>query len=377
MAVGGLPALKWTENVYSISEIIHNPDFELPMLVKVEEGICSDNDSETFSRDDLLKFDSVKSIPKVVACCVDYRGRRNTTDTLREDAYGYVQRSMDLTIPLRYNGVVKIYHPEAGVKVYNSVSELIRDHPRFVQAVDDFVTSDNVKVNSNSTIEVLRCIPGKGLVGCVIEDDQRHLEMDSHATCKLRLLPDNTEYTLQEITRRFAFPQYVTFQKESGLNLETSNIQEAIEHSRIFEGTVKIMSRIEQKTMIGHYKPPEVEATNDTYRCQRTLVIIPLDSPTAKDIEVRVSLNAQDDDDYELVMARNFSTRNAVNEENIDGTIYMDFLKTPKPTFVDYEEIESVPPRRANGNENNSKISPPRRPPPPPRPTRPHRPQKQ
>ncbi|XP_069127603.1 uncharacterized protein [Argopecten irradians] len=345
MAYGGLPALKWSNTTYSIQEVIENQNFQLPMLVKVEEGILSETDSETFSTDDLIKFDCIKSIPKVVACCVDWMGQCTTPDTLREDAHGYVERNMDLTIPLRYKGMVKNYHPEAGIKIYRNIKEVIKDRPRYVMTTNGMVTRGKVTVPNNSTLEVLGCIPGKGVIFQLLDKYGTNLEMNIDDKCRLRLLPDDTEYTLQDAIHRFGFPQYVTFVRDRSLNIETSNVQEAAEHSKIFEGTVKIKRIVELKTIIGHYKPPEMTSIDTTRRCQRTLVIIPLESPTAKEIEVRVALNNEDDDDYELIMARNFSNTNAVNEENIDGTIYMDFLKTPKTAFVEYENIADVPPR--------------------------------
>ncbi|XP_021341082.1 uncharacterized protein LOC110442013 isoform X2 [Mizuhopecten yessoensis] len=351
MAAGGSPTVQWSDKTYSIAEIINEEEFDLPLLVKVEEGICSDNDSESFSQDDLLKFDSVKSIPKVVACCVDYRGRNRMSSVIREDEHGYAEKTVDFTIPLRYKGVVQIVHPESGTKIYHNISEVLKDLPRYVKVVDSFVSKNNISVQSKSIIEVDRKIPDEGLVCYMIDDDLQNstnrikLVFDLDDTCSFFLLPDKTYYTLEEVAKRFPLPQYVTFMKESGPKLVTTNIQEAVEHSRIFEGTVKIKKLIEQKTIIGHYKPPEQEELKTQSLCQRTLIIIPLDSPTAREIEVRVPLDVEDDDQYELVLARNFSQMNIISEENIDGTIYVDFLKTPKATFVHYDEIEFVPPR--------------------------------
>ncbi|XP_021341078.1 uncharacterized protein LOC110442011 [Mizuhopecten yessoensis] len=362
MACGGCQTLNWSDRTYRIRDIIRDSDFTLPLLVKVEEGIYGCHESDTFSQDDLLKLDLVKSIPKVVTCCVDHLGRDRYSGVLREDEHGYVEKTEDLTIPLRYRGVVNIFHPESGRKVYHSVRELVRDFPRYVKTVDPFVSKNNVRVDRKSVIELDRIIPGEGLVCNIVTDESSvdeysnttQILLDISVQQKFFLMPDNNDYTLQQVISRFPLPQYVTFVKESGPKLVTTNIQEAVEQTNVFEGTVKIKSTVELKIIIGHYKPPEGAKTVTQSRCQRTLVIIPIDSYTAREIEVRVPLDPGVDDDYEMVLAKNF-TQKDIEEENIDGTIYVDFLRTPKTTFVEYEEIDIPPPRPPRNPGNTMK----------------------
>ncbi|OWF36179.1 uncharacterized protein LOC110442008 [Mizuhopecten yessoensis] len=363
MEAGRSPSLTWSDNTYCIKDVALKKEFNLPLLVKVEEGIYGNKESESFSQNDLIKIDSVKVILKVVACCVDYQSRANNElRAIREDEHGYIEKTEELTIPLRYKGVVNIFHKE-GEKIYCGVSEMLRDCPRYVKVLVSFTDKNKVSVPVGSVLELTGIVSCKDLV-CYLVDRpncSRRTEIILKYSNKWRFrrIPDNTDYTLQEVTSRFPLPQYVTFKKESGPKLVTTNIKEAVEHSRIFEGTVAIKRRIEQDYIIGHYKPPESVANNTKYQCQRTLVMIPLNSPTARDLNVRISLNTQDDDDYELLMARNFSQKD-VSEGDIDGTVYMDFLKTPKSTFIVYDEIETPPPRPLRGKVvKNSPITPP------------------
>ncbi|XP_060070357.1 uncharacterized protein LOC132550329 [Ylistrum balloti] len=349
MAAISEPVLKWSDEKYRIKDLIGK--FTLPLMVKVEEGIYGLRESESFSQDDLLKLELIKTIPKLITCCVDYTGRIRGIGTLREDEHGYIERSDDLTIPVRYRGMVKIFQPE-GTRNYNSVGDMIKGFPRYVKTVDSFVSRNGINIEKETIIQLQRFIPGKGLV-CTIGKDHASANKDSaHVTQILLnskdrhrfvLIPDDNSYTLEEVVNRFPLPQYVTFVKKGGPKLVTTNIEELVNHSRIFEGAVKIKSMVDVDVIIGHYKPPKGVSSTTQKRCQRTLVIIPENSVTAREIEVRVPLNDDDDYDYELVMARNFSCKD-VQEEDIDGTVYMDFLKTPNATFIEYDEIEIPPP---------------------------------
>ncbi|XP_033738466.1 uncharacterized protein LOC117326015 isoform X2 [Pecten maximus] len=369
MAAGGAHGLKWSADTYNIRDVIRSKKFGLPLLVKIEEGIYNLNESETFSQDDLLKLDLVKSIPKVITCCVDHLGRTVNRGVVREDEHGYIEQSDDLTIPLRYKGMVRIFQPQYGKKEYHSVREMVKVFPRYVKTLNSFVSKNGISVERETVIELDRILPGEGLVCNIVDDDNSEITnivLGTNDKHMFSLIPDDTEYTLEAVTNRFPLPQYVRFVDGGGPKLLTANIQEIVEHSKIFEGTVKIKNVVNMEVLIGHYKPPEEVSRVTKGHCQRTLVMFPLDSPIAREIEVRVPPDSDDDDDdrmdYELVMAKNFSQK-GLNEEEVDGTVYIDFLKVPKATFVEYEEIDTPPPLpfRKKGSTRNK---------PPPSPTK-------
>ncbi|XP_069127091.1 uncharacterized protein [Argopecten irradians] len=339
MAASSKQVVSWSDKTYKIRDLIRSQDYDLPLMVKVDEGIYNISESESFSQDDLIKLDLVKSIPKVVACRVDHTGRTSGWSNVRVDEHGYLEKSEDLTIPLRYRGKVKIFNPDKD-KVFNTVGEMVKVFPRYVKTLDSFVSKDGKHIDRQTVLELDRIFPGEGLVCNRMDGDSEPEELIIGTDDRYRfaLSPDDTEYTLEEVTNKFPFPQYVKFVGK-GPKLLTSNIQEIVEHSKIFEGTVKIKNIVLMEMVIGHYKPPMNVSKDTEERCQRTLVMFPLDSPIAKELDVRLPQDIENDEEYELVMARNFSPKRT-NEEEIDGTLYADFLKTPKAALVDYEEID-------------------------------------
>ena len=80
---------------------------------------------------------------------------------------------------------------------------------------------------------------------------------------------------------------------------------------------------------MGHYKPVEENVTEDIERFrQRTLVVLPIDNPEIRDIEVNVLKGVTDDIYEQVFLVRNVS--NSDTGEIVDGSLYVDFaMSTP------------------------------------------------
>lgn len=322
----------WSAESCKIAEVVEREI--LPVMVRVTEGIYGATEAETFSQGDLLMLHKVLTISKVVACFVDGKSS-GFRRTIKEDNYGYIEKE-EILIPLGYKGRLTIFCPDAGHKVFNSVKQLIKDLPRFVRVIEQVRSTDDTILRRNDTLELDRYLPSQGLV-CKWKDN--FLCLSENTGGQFLLLPDTTEYTLQDVINKFPFPQFVTFLDEEFPLLVTKDLQEAVANITSFEGqALKLLSLRSQQTIIGHHKQAEsifYKTPKDVGLCKRTVVLIPLDSEAATDIDVNTPID-NDDEDYEMMQAMNFS-KSSVEEENFDGTLYLELVKQPK-VFM-YEEL--------------------------------------
>lgn len=108
-------------------------------------------------------------------------------------------------------------------------------------------------------------------------------------------------------------------------------------HFMIIE-TLRLNRLVTQNVLVGHYKPLEGTETKDTGRFrQRTLVVLPVDNPEIRDIEVNVLQGVTDDIYEQVFLVRNVSN-NSVGDI-VDGSLYVDFAMASGIKIISHEGI--------------------------------------
>lgn len=94
----------------------------------------------------------------------------------------------------------------------------------------------------------------------------------------------------------------------------------------LIAATLRLNRLVTQEVLVGHFKPVEGTENTDSERFkQRTLVVLPIDDPEIRDIEVNVLLGVTEDIYSDVFLVRNVST----TEEIVDGSLYIDFVMSP------------------------------------------------
>lgn len=363
----------WSDETQSIRDVVYS---SMPAIVRVAEGFYGENDAESFSRGDLLKLDFVKSIQKVFATVVS-----SWSEAILEDRTGYIQPDREIIIPLGYKGKVIVTRPPTEFKVYTSVTELMRDFPRYVRVDAPFFAQSNqdqaIRIESGKRLELDRFLPNQGLIA---KYDDDVVVLNNSVKGRFVPLPDETEYTLTDVIDKLPLPQFVRFVEDEFEKVLTTDLQSAVENVQAFTGCVKLKRVFREEVVVGHHKPqlpymPEsLRAENEKY-VHRSIVLLPLSRDAVNEIEVNVPIYSEPDE-YELLAVRNFS-QTSPNMDVIDGSLYLEFAKNPRSFYVidDTEEETTrplsipeapppVPPRPGHHIEAVSKA-----PRPPPRPS--------
>lgn len=103
-----------------------------------------------------------------------------------------------------------------------------------------------------------------------------------------------------------------------------------------FSETLQLNRLVTQNVLVGHYKAVEGMDTVDTdsYR-KRTLVVLPLDHPEIREIEVNV---LEDDGDISEIYERVFQVSNISSSLEVVDTIYVEFCKDgPSPKMFNLD----------------------------------------
>ncbi|KAH3698197.1 hypothetical protein DPMN_085716 [Dreissena polymorpha] len=128
--------------------------------------------------------------------------------------------------------------------------------------------------------------------------------------------------------------------------------------------TLQLNRLVTQNVLVGHYKAVKGMETVDTdsYR-KRTLVVLPLDHPEIREIEVNV---LEDDGDISEIYEKVFSVSNISSSLDVVDTIYVDFWKEPPSPKMFKLDTPVTAHHKPTVLEDK-----PQRPPPPPRPGNP------
>ncbi|XP_045158952.2 uncharacterized protein LOC123524665 isoform X2 [Mercenaria mercenaria] len=344
--------MEWTLETYRLDEIERRFDF--PCVICVNEGFYSETDTEGFSQGDIMSIDSKMVLHKVAANFAYEEEHNGWQDP------NYVQLTeKEILVPLNYKGKLKVLRD---VKNFDSVRELANDFPRYAKLRENLTvtTEENVPViiQAGTMIELDRVIPPSKLV---IQFQHRGstlvVAVPLTARGKFRTEEDKNEYTMKEAIDRYSLPQIVSFVDDEIKRVYTQDLLEGIENMRtITVKTLRLNRLLTQNVLVGHYKPLDESETNDTERFrQRTLVVLPIDNPEIRDIEVNV-LKGITEDIYEEV----FLVRNVSHSETgalVDGSLYVDFAMSPG--------IKIIPAADPKSEDSQSQDKPPPRPPKP------------
>lgn len=351
----------WSDDSETIRNVVYSS--YLPVIVRVAEGYYGGNEAESFSIGDLLKLDYVKSVQKIYATVIS-----SWSDAILEDKTGYMQPDHEIIIPLLYKGKVTIARPPSEFKVYCTVSELLRDFPKFLRVESEFFAQSSqdktVRVEVGKRLELDRYLPNQGLVA-KYEGNNVILKQDMRG--RFIPLPDDKEYTLKEVVDTLPLPQYVKFVEDEFEKVLTTDLQSAIDNVQTFTGCVKLTRVFREEVVVGHHKP-QLENVSQSLRLenekfvQRSIVLLPLGREAVNEIEVNTPIYSEPDE-YELLAIRNFSQKSP-NMDLVEGSLYLEFSKNPRSFYVFDEKEENDD----NVNDVMDSGEPP--PPVPPRPPR-------
>lgn len=328
--------LTWEDTGETIKDIVTK--HQLPALVKVNEGYYGDTDAESFSSGDLIKLDMVKTLIKVSAC-VGESEKKQGTRKARVDVNDLNWRN-EVLIPLGYKGKLQVIRSDHIATTFGTVQDLIEQFPRFVRIENDTsvkVARGKFIIPAGSELELDRVLPDQGLV-CRYGDKECLLDICD--TGKYVSVPDFTLYTLREVIDKLPLPQYVKFVEKEFEQVMTESLDEALENIQNFSGVLKLQEVITQRVIVGHHKPVDAIGGKSTF-CERSLVLLPLDSPTVDEIEVLIP-SEKDTEEYEILLTRNFSKD--VNVGQIDGGLYLE-LRSTRPQIHRFSvETDNIPP---------------------------------
>lgn len=322
--------MEWTMETYRLDEI--EGKFELPCVICVNEGYYSETDTEGFSQGDIMSIDSKMVLHKVAANFAFEEEHSSWQDPT------YVKLvEKEILVPLNYKGKLKVLRD---VENFDSVIELAKDFPRYAKLRENLrVTTEDqiqVTVQAGTLIELDRIIPetggfpGKLVIQFPYRGNTLVVAVPLNTRGKFRTEPDNNEYTIKEAIDRYSLPQIVRFVDDEIKRVYTQDLLEGIENMRtITAKTLRLNRLIQQNVLVGHYKPVDEMETNDTERFrQRTLVVLPIDNPDIRDIEVNVLKGITDEIYEQVFLVRNVSNSDA--GEIVDGSLYVDFaMATP------------------------------------------------
>ncbi|KAJ8306161.1 hypothetical protein KUTeg_016706 [Tegillarca granosa] len=315
--------IQWSEETFTLREVVTKVG--LPTMVKVSEGIYTDNEAETFSYGDLLKLEFVKSIRKVSAKLIgigDGGSLINIEKTLR-NPQKYDKMTKEVLIPLGYKGRVELIKPRR--KLY-TVGQIMEEFPKNIRTETALFVNDKdppVHLPPGIHLQVDKIIPNRGIV---CKNKKNDVTLYKEQKGKFSIIEDERTYTLEEVVECFQFPQFVRFVDTNFEAVETSNLHEAIENIKQFRGILQLTREVIQNVVVGHHKP----LSDGRYKGEprvRSLALLPLDSISQQMIVFNVPIYC-DPEEYQLVMARNFSEN--VDMSSIEGVLYLEFAKDPK-----------------------------------------------
>ncbi|KAH3693888.1 uncharacterized protein LOC127862612 [Dreissena polymorpha] len=358
--------MNWSSATYRLDELERK--FTFPCVVRLAEGFCSDSESEGFSKDDIIGIDSKLVLHKVAA---HFTNRQSgIRPTKGEYDFGYERLSEEILVPLNYKGKAKVQTCTG--KTYTTVKGLIADFPRFAKICRTLKANSAddqpMDLPGGTKIELDRILPGRGTtpdVLCIkfnVSGKPTYAKVAVTERAWIRCESDETEYTIKEVIDRFKMPQIVKFVDDDIRKVYTQDLVEGIENMRTITETLQLNRLVTQNVLVGHYKAVEGMETVDTdsYR-KRTLVVLPLDHPEIRDIEVNV---LEDDGDISEIYEKVFNVSNISSSHEVVDTIYVEFYNnTPSPKMFNLDK-----PVTAHHKPTVPEEEPPR---PPPRPGKP------
>ncbi|KAH3693894.1 uncharacterized protein LOC127862607 isoform X2 [Dreissena polymorpha] len=330
---------KWSTTSYRLDELGRR--FKFPRVVRLAEGYCSDIEAEGFSKDDIIGIDNVLTIEKVAA---HFANRKGGATSIGDDERSYERLSEDILVPLNYKGKVKIRNQ--GIK-YSTVRELVEDFPRFAKVCKNqpAIGADDrpLQILAGTTIELVQVVagrdnqPGELVVQFQILDKPVYAKVSVLETGLFRAESDDAEYTIKEVVDRFKLPQVVKFIDDEIRKVYTKDILEGIGNMRTITETLQLNRVVSQNVLVGHYKPVEGYGPTDTKKVKkRTLVVLPMDHPEIREIEVNV---LEDGGDISDIYERVFNVCNISNSLDVVDTIYVEFSKdTPTPKIFQLDD---------------------------------------
>ncbi|XP_071117001.1 uncharacterized protein [Haliotis cracherodii] len=331
----------WSPETCKLSDIVP----EIPTLVRVTEGIYSLNDAGTFSQGDLIKIDTCQSLKRVTA----YLTKPGSDSRYEREGY-------EIGLPYQYNGKVKV-QPLHGVHHrYKSVEELINYFPRHVRVLTQVSFKEpsgnpkTLNVGDSLELKAVRRSKVHGLNSVRCTRGGEDIILPKSVRGVFQVQADDTEQTIKNVVDTYKLPQCVKFIDSSVQEIMSTDIKEAIDNLQSYSGEMLLTGvKDTAPVLFGHYKG--MTGDPNSKFCRRSAVVIPLDNPEISEIEVQTP-EYMDSDDYELFVLQNFS-ESAATPDFVEGTLYVDFLRTSHVQFLEIKEPESesatlpppVPPR--------------------------------
>lgn len=324
--------MEWTQRTYRLDEVTRK--FKLPVVIHLTEGYYSATDAEGFSAGDIMTIDSELTLHKVGA----FFEKHNSVDRYVNIA------DQEILIPLNYKGKLNVLQ---NIKRYESIHELCQDSPRYAKVGQNFSVQTNdgivIDMRAGTVIELDRLIPGTR--GPNPKPDQLVIEFKKQNMPVVVAIPtstrgkfmtelDQNEYTIKEAIDRYKLPQKIRFIDDEIKRVYTQDLVEGIENMKTITitDTLRLNRLVTQNVLVGHYKPIDSFCLEDTESFRlRTLVVIPLDIPDVREIEVNVLEGLTED-----IYSDNFHITNVSRDlELVDGSLYIDFAMHPRITRLE------------------------------------------
>ncbi|XP_052776405.1 uncharacterized protein LOC128214148 isoform X2 [Mya arenaria] len=314
----------WSTYTHRLDELERRVEF--PCVVRLNEGYYSEAEGEGFSHGDIVAIDKKLVLHKVAANFANRIYRPSHSPA--EEEWGYERLTDEILVPLNYNGKAKI---QSTGKKYSTVRDLVADFPRYAKVCKNLKvwTADRqpVELQAGAVIELDRVMPASSAGApdnlVLIFDYQTRstyatVPMDAKAS--FRTEPDETEYTIKEVIDRFKMPQVVKFVDDQIRKIYTQDLVEGIENMHTITEMLQLNRLVTQNVLVGHYKPVgDVESGDSKHFKRRTLIVLPLDHPEIREVEVNV-LEGQADLYEEVVSVQNISS-----DMDVVDSLYVEF----------------------------------------------------
>ncbi|KAL3869228.1 hypothetical protein ACJMK2_041936 [Sinanodonta woodiana] len=358
MASKEIDSLKWSQKTYTLNEVTSH--FKLPILVRVSEGIYGSHESESFSASDIIKLEKEETLQKVAAHFIDDLHEWGTQRGSNYEQYVALKQTSEILIPLGYKGQLEITVEE---KIFTTVLELSLAFPKYAKVLEHLEvnnTKGKVTLHTGTIIELERLLPdeaGNNTLLCRFEFNKTKcfVQLPIKMKGKFKSQKDKSKYTLKHIIENFELPQAVKFLDDNIEEIYSRDIVSGVENMVHISGTLSLNRLVMQKVLIGFYKGLDDGSKTETTFCRRPIVVLPLESPEIKNIEVSVPDIPQEEKDiYEFVMTSNFSRDHTCDISIVDGSLYAEFAKHPKVLILnekntsglqtdEYEEMSKPP----------------------------------
>jgi hypothetical protein len=200
----------WKEKPYTFMDLIELGPSEWPKLIRPEAGWLGDDEETSFCGGDPLMGIGVRNFKRIGACQWD--DKYTDISVIKKTAKSTHIIPLTTMTETRHKSMVKIMLIENENQVYPKMDDLWKYHPRYAMPKKTF-TVGKVTVKRGETIELKNQI--NNCIICHIKLNDQTISVPMTVRGDFTIIPDQNNYTMQEIYDNFTFPQHVCFDYDS------------------------------------------------------------------------------------------------------------------------------------------------------------------